>query len=102
MKYKVTITSADHTGHEDEPTILQNQTKFEIGEILNQMPNSKFSIEPQPEKQKVTVWFYVVKYKNGLINSRTHTDLNEISGYRNANLSDGDKVSEIKSMEVDI
>jgi hypothetical protein len=102
MKYKVTITSTDLTGHEDEKEVYENQTEFDVCRLIEEMAGSRFLIEPQPEKQKVTVWFYVVEFStNSFISSSSLTKETTIDG-RNLDIKKGRKVSEIKSMEVEL
>ena len=101
MKYKVTITSTDLTGHEDVE-VYENLTREELSlRWLSSSSGKSILIEPQPEKQKVTVWFYVVvDGKDSWSVSKTH--FNDIEGVRNIDINYGRKVSEIKSMEVEI
>ena len=101
MKYKVTITSTDLTGHEDE----QQHPSYSLRRLIEDLPTledegfTKLTIEPMPEKQKVTVWFYVVNRGSGL-QSISSTDKHDITTWHN---SQKDRVvSEIKSMEVEI
>jgi hypothetical protein len=101
MKYKVTITSADHTGHEDEKEVFEDILETGLISILNQYLGKTILIEPMPEKKKVTVWFYViVDGKDSWSVSKLHIDSIEIA--RKKHISNGLKVSEIKSMEVEI
>ena len=102
MKYKVTITSQDLTGHEDVE-VHENQTEYDVSLLIEKMPsNSKLTIEPTPERQKVTVWFYVCKNNIGLTYSASNTDKMTIVQRRDNDVSLGHKVSEIYSMEVEI
>jgi hypothetical protein len=103
MKYKVTITSTDLTGHEDDK-VNENVT---IEGLINFFNSSQSQlgktilIEPMPEKKKVTVWFYVCKNNFGTY-SASNTDKMTIIQWYNNDISLGRKVSEIKSMEVEI
>ena len=103
MKYKVTITSTDLTGHEDEPQVFENQTEYDASLLIEKMPpNSKLTIEPMAERQKVTVWFYVTA-NNKLGNySTSNLDKRQLEIDRDIEIKRGRKVSEIKSMEVEI
>jgi len=101
MKYKVTITSADHTGHEDTKT-LENQTESDVCHLIEEMRGSTFHIEPMPEKKKVTVHFYVVMSEVKEMYSVSHLDKVQLEKYRDAEIKSGRNVSEIKSMEVEI
>ena len=103
MKYKVTITSTDLTGHEDDKEVFKNLTREELFPILGSYSSSgkTILIEPMPEKQKVTVWFYVASHPN-LISSVTHINKQLIIDGRELQIKSGVKVSEIKSMEVEI
>jgi len=104
MKYKVTITSTDLTGHED----LQQHPDYSLRRLIEDLPIledegfTKITIEPQPEKQKVTVWFYVCKNNIGLTYSASNTDKITVIQWHNNDVSLGHKVSEIYSMEVEI
>ena len=101
MKYKVTITSTDITGHEDEPQVFEDVLKEELLRYINKNLGKTILVEPMPEKQKITVWFYVVICgKSCWSVSKTH--FNDIEGFRNIDIKQGHKVSEIKSMEVEI
>jgi hypothetical protein len=101
MKYKVTITSADHTGHEDT-THLENQTESDVCHLFEEMAGSTFHVEPMPKKQKVKVWFYVIQIGTSIYScSNTSEDAIMLS-YKNEERINGRKVSEIKSMEVEI
>ncbi len=99
MKYKVTITSTDLTGHEETKVIenIEESTPISLLGI-----GKSILIEPMPEKKKVTVWFYVVTYQNGGVHSKSHICLQTLNGYRNADVLVKLKVSEIQSMEVEI
>jgi hypothetical protein len=103
MKYKITITSADHTGHEDEKEVFDNLTREELFPILASYSSSgkTILIEPMPEKKKVTVWFYVNQDgKDFWSISKVHFEAIKIA--RETEINNGRKVSEIQSMEVEI
>jgi hypothetical protein len=59
-------------------------------------------MEPQPEKQKVTVWFYVVQVEKQAKYSMSRIDKDQLIDFHKAEIKNGYKVSEIKSMEVEI
>jgi hypothetical protein len=104
MKYKVTITNQDSTGFEDVQ-VHEDVTNEGVLNFFNssqsKQPHKTVLIEPMPEKQKVTVWFYViVDGKDSWSVSKLHIDSIEIA--RKKHISNGLKVSEIKSMEVEI
>jgi hypothetical protein len=106
MKYKVTITSADHTGHE-ETIVHDNVTNEGVVNYFNssqsKQPHKTILIEPMPEKKKVTVWFFVYKQiGNNNYSSLSHTNKEVIEEYLKSYNNQGHKVSEIKSMEVEI
>jgi len=105
MKYKVTITSTDLTGHEDEPQIFENETLEDMTDMFRLGFETKartFLIEPMPEKQKVTVWFYVVHVEGVVKYSMSRIDKDQLIDFHKAEIKNGYKVSEIKSMEVEI
>jgi hypothetical protein len=103
MKYKVTITSTDLTGHEDEKEVFKNLTREELFPILASYSSSgkTILIEPMPQKKKVTVWFYV-SHKLGSTYSASNIEYKKIIQWRNNDISLGNEVSEIKSMEVEL
>jgi hypothetical protein len=101
MKYKVTITSSDHTGHEDEKEVYENVSQNDFFSLLGQNRGKRVLIEPMPEKKKVRVYLYIVIDGNDYWTvSKAHIDSLEIA--RKKDISNGLKVSEIKSMEVEI
>jgi hypothetical protein len=100
MKYKVTITSTDHTGHEDTTT-HENQTEYDVCHLIEEMRGSTFHIEPMPEKKKVTVWFYVAQDGKDIW-SISKVSFEAVKNYREIEIIDGHKVSQIQSMEVEI
>jgi hypothetical protein len=102
MKYKVTISSTDLTGHEDEKEVYENQTEFDVCCLIAEMAGSRFLIEPQTEKQKVTVWFYVVSVENKPIYSVSYLLKENLIPSRKKEIELGRVVSEIKSMEVEL
>jgi hypothetical protein len=102
MKYKVTITSTDLTGHEDEKEVYENVNKANIVSFLDDKLIKSISIEPMPEKQKVTVWFYLVELSTNSFISLSSVTKEMIIDGRNSDIEKGRKVSEIKSMEVEI
>lgn len=102
MKYKVTVTSTDLTGHEDEITLLNEHEKTVFSIIKNNV-GKKILIEPMPEKKKVTVWFYAfdfLSYKGSSVFANLDKDY--VLHNRNEMITRGCKVSEILSMEVEI
>ena len=101
MKYKVTITSADHTGFEGEE-IYEDVSQNDFFSLLGQNRNKKVSIEPMPEKRKVKVWFYVVEVAVNSCYSASSIYKETLSAQRDIEFSLGHKVSEINSMEVEI
>jgi hypothetical protein len=101
MKYKVTITSTDLTGHEDVE-VYENVSQNDFFSLLGQNMSKTILIEPMPEKQKVTVWFYVFEDKNGVLNSKSNTSKDALLINYDISAKIGRKVSEIKSMEVEI
>jgi hypothetical protein len=101
MKYKVTITSTDLTGHEDEKEIHENVSQNDFFSLLGQNMKKSILIEPMPEKQKVKVWFYVCKNNFGTY-LVSDIEQNTVIQWYNNDISLGRKVSEIKSMEVEI
>jgi hypothetical protein len=100
MKYKVTITSTDLTGHEDVEK-QENVTKGALLNLIDLNLNKPILIEPQPEKQKVTVWFYVVQ-KGGSLESVSSTHEDDIIRWHGYRFKEGSKLSDINSMEVEI
>jgi hypothetical protein len=101
MKYKVTITTQDITGYEDVE-VYENLT---LGELLNMVElhkDKKISTEPMPEKKKVTVWFYVVHVEGVVKYSMSRIDKDQLKDFHKAEIKNGRKVSEIKSVEVEI
>jgi hypothetical protein len=102
MKYKVTITSTDLTGHEDEKQNFKDLRLEQLKNLIELNQSSKIVIEPMPEKQKVTVWFFITTYENGVKYSTSNIEHDTIMQWRNNDISLGRKVSEIKSMEVEI
>jgi hypothetical protein len=101
MKYKVTITSQDLTGHEDVE-VHENLSEEQLKLTIDYNNGKSILIEPTPERQKVTVWFYVCKNNIGLTYSASNTDKMTIVQRRDNDVSLGHKVSEIYSMEVEI
>ena len=99
MKYKVTITSTDLTGHE-ETIVHENLSEDQLKLTIDYNKGKTILIEPMP-KQKVTVWFYVC-HNIGLTYSASNIEQNTVMQWRNNDISLGRKVSEIKSMEVEI
>ena len=102
MKYKVTITSTDLTGHEDVE--VQEIINYDyLPSIVSANDGKTILIEPMPEKQKVTVWSFVFNYLlfkgSSVISS---LDKNYAIHCRDEMINRGCKVSEIKSMEVEI
>jgi hypothetical protein len=101
MKYKVTVTSTDLTGHEDVE--VQEIINYDyLPSIVAENFDKRILIEPQPEKQKVTVWFYVFEDKNRVLNSKSNTSKDALLINYNISARAGRKVSEIKSIEVEI
>jgi hypothetical protein len=96
MKYKVTITS----GHEDEK-VYDNVLEEKLEWCLNTFKGKKILIEPMPEKQKVTVWFYVAQDGKDIW-SKSKVNFEAIKSDREIEIINGRKVSEIKSMEVEL
>jgi hypothetical protein len=101
MKYKVTITSTDLTGHEDEPQIFEDVLKPELLSYINKNLGKSILIEPMLEKQKVTVWFYVYQ-TDSCKTICSALNVEYIENHRNQMVKAEIKVSEIKSMEVEI
>jgi hypothetical protein len=101
MKYKVTITSQDLTGHEDVE-VHENLSEEQLKLTIDYNNGKSILIEPTPERQKVTVWFYLCKNNIGLTYSASNTDKMTIVQRRDNDVSLGHKVSEIYSMEVEI
>jgi hypothetical protein len=101
MRYKVTITSADHTGHEDEK-VHENLSEDQLKLTIDYNKGKSILIEPMPEKQKVTVWFYVAECTTFFSYSVSHINKQVIIDGRELQIKSGVKVSEIKSMEVEI
>ena len=100
MKYKVTITSADHTGFEGEE-IYEDVSQNDFFSLLGQNRNKKVSIEPMPEKKKVTVWFYIHEIDSTkTICSALNFEF--IENHRNQMVKAEIKCSEIKSMQLEI
>jgi hypothetical protein len=102
MKYKVTITSTDLTGHEDEKEVHENLTEDGLLMTIGVNKGKSILIKPMPEKQKVTVWFYVIENINGFFYSLSSPRKETIITQRDFEIKKGRKVSDIKSMEVEI
>jgi hypothetical protein len=100
MKYKVTITSTDLTGHEDVE-VQENVSKNDLFLNIDYGEGKTILIEPMPEKQKVTVWFYVYQ-TDSCKTICSALNVEYIENHRNQMLKAEIKVSEIKSMEVEI
>jgi hypothetical protein len=99
MKYKVTIISNNET---EKPEVLENLSQNDFFILLVKNRDKKILIEPMPEKIKVLVWFYVCKNKFGTTYSASNIDLNNITQWLNNDIRLGNKVSEIKNIEVEM
>jgi len=100
MKYKVTITSQDLTGQEDT-IVHENLSEEQLKLTIDYNKGKTILIEPMPEKKMVTVWFYVFE-RNGVIGTCSNYNKDSLLVHYKYKVKIGCKVSEIKSMEVEI
>jgi hypothetical protein len=101
MRYKVTITTQDSTGHED--TIVFNDvTENLLTQTIGKGENQRTLIEPMPEKQKVKVWFYVYTIEGFPHYSVSNSSKEKLEPSYKDIISRGFKVSQIQSMDVEI